>query len=185
MTAASAGSGTVTVTYDTNATCTIALGIKKATASVTPSSATYDGTTKSPVVTANGEETSIVKWRKGNADGQVVDSLLDAGTYVAEVQVTDTGDIYTSDDENNPYPTFTITPANISTATITLGQEYAVLGNTDDYTPEVIVKLGVTTLPTADYEVTYPTINDAGNYTVTISPSANGNLTGSAVQKGV
>ena len=172
--------GNLTITFNDDSTASVSVAVKQASVEFTPASLTYTGEAQTVTVKANGKETNKVQWRKNNPKGQVVDELKDAGTYVAEVQVADTGELYTTGDPApNQYPSLTISPADLNTTTVTLTPASAVAGNTEDYRPAVSVKLGDKVLDSADYTVTYPEVTGAGDYKVTVSPSSNENLTGS------
>ena len=82
--------------------------------------------------------------------------------------------------------TLEVTKRNISDCTVSLSPEkYTYFGST--MIPTVNVKVGTYSFnegANGDYTVSYPNeIKDAGNYTITITPTSSGRLTGSAVTK--
>ncbi|MBR1724449.1 MAG: hypothetical protein IJ723_05460, partial [Ruminococcus sp.] len=127
----------------------------------------YDGTAKTPAVTVKNGSTTLVS---GTDYTVSYASNVSAGT--AAVTVTAKGN-YTG----TVTKSFTISPANVSTADVTLSPASYTYDGTEKK-PAVTVKMGTKTLAPADYTVSYSNNVKAGTATVTVT--GKGNYTGTA-----
>ncbi len=107
-------------------------------------------------------------------DGKTVAKPTDAGTYTMTVTVEN--DNY----KGAKHATLTISPTSISTATVTLPENFTATYNKSAHTPEVTVKDGATALvKDKDYTVAYTNNTNAGTATVTVTGKGNYNGTNS------
>lgn len=137
---------------------------------------TYNASTQKPTVTVKDGSTTLVEnkdYTLENAGGVNVGT-----TYKATITgLGNYNDQTTKDSET--YSITALTYSNTNT-TITLGTSNFVYDGTAKE-PEVRqVKVGDLVIPSTDYTVGYSSNTNAGTATVTISPSSNNNLSGSA-----
>ncbi|MBQ8965980.1 MBG domain-containing protein [Ruminococcus sp.] len=170
------GTGTVTITGKGNYTGTVnktftiaaaaAASISGATVTLSATSYTYDGTAKQPTATVKLDGKALTS---GTDYTVGYSNNTNAGT--ATVTITGKGS-YTG----TVTKTFTISPAAISGATITLsGTSFTYTGSA--IKPTVTVKSGSKTLTSGtDYTVSYSNNTNVGTGTVTIA--GKGNYTG-------
>ena len=126
---------------------------------------------------AQGEP--LIRYKGVERDGVIYalrsEKPVGAGDYVVEVQYSTEDLIYIGS------ASFTIAPLDISSASVTLGEQLTYTGNTQ-YQSISEVKAGNITLGEYDYSVTGNTATDAGTYELTVTAKGN-NYTGSVTKQ--
>ena len=115
---------------------------------------------------------------------------LGSTTFSASVKIPNAVNVLNDQDNYGGYDvgyfSLSVVQRNISDCTVSLSPEtYTYSGST--MKPSVNVKVGTYSFnegANGDYTVSFPSeIKDAGNYTITVTPTSSGRLTGSAVTK--
>ena len=137
---------------------------------------TYNASTQKPTVTVKDGSTTLVE----NKDYTLVNAGgVNVGTYHATI--TGVGD-YTGSKNSDNYTISALTYDDDNT-TITLGTTNYVYDGTAKEPTVQQVKVDGIVIPSTDYTFSYTTDHtSAGSKTVTISPSPNNNLSGSATK---
>lgn len=164
--------GSITVTVTDKTTAVLAGG-------VTQQGCTFGDTLSVPTYTMpDGTQSTTVSYtgtlRKDGTSYSGAAKPIEAGTYKVTVTCETATHIYSATSAN-----FTIEPKSITGATVTLGEPLTYSGS--EQTQNVsAVKLGDTTLGTADYTLSDNTVTKAGSYNLTVTGT--GNYTGSVQQ---
>ena len=164
--------GSITVTVTDKTTAVLAGG-------VTQQGCTFGDTLSDPTYTKpDGTQSTTVSYtgtlRKDGTSYSGEAKPTEAGTYKVTVTCETATHIYSATSAN-----FTIAPKSITGATVTLGEPLTYSGS--EQTQNVsAVKLGDTTLGTADYTLSDNTVTKAGSYNLTVTGT--GNYTGSVQQ---
>ena len=142
---------------------------------VTQSGATFGQTLAAPDYTEpDGTQSTSVSYsgtkRDGSAYGPSPSAPTDAGSYAVTVTCETSDTVYTGT------ATFTIAPASIADAVITLGTGLTYTGKEQTQTVEKIEPYGVNI--TSECTVSNNTATDAGSYTLTVTAKDTGNYTG-------
>lgn len=165
-------SDSITVTVTDKTTAALAGG-------VTQQGCTFGDTLSVPTYTMpDGTQSTTVSYtgtlRKDGTSYSGAANPTEAGTYKVTVTCETATHIYSATSAN-----FTIEPKSITGATVTLGEPLTYSGS--EQTQNVsAVKLGDTTLGTADYTLSDNTVTKAGSYNLTVTGT--GNYTGSVQQ---
>ncbi len=168
------GTATVTVTGKGNYTGTLSKNftiseadISNMTLTLSSDNYTYDGTAKEPTVTIKNGGTSL------ESDNYTVSYSNNTNAGTATVTATGSG-IYTG----TLSATFTINPASISGATVTLSaSSYTYDGSAKKPTVTNVKNGGKTLTSGTDYSVSYSNNTNAGTATVTVTGKGNYNKT--------
>ena len=164
--------GSITVTVTDKTTAALAGG-------VTQQGCTFGDTLSAPTYTEpDGTQSTTVSYtgtlRKDGTSYSSAAKPIEAGTYKVTVTCETATHIYSATSAD-----FTIAPKSITGATVTLGEPLTYSGS--EQTQNVsAVKLGDTTLGTADYTLSDNTVTKAGSYNLTVTGT--GNYTGSVQQ---
>lgn len=164
--------GSITVTVTDKTTAVLAGG-------VTQQGCTFGDTLSDPTYTKpDGTQSTTVSYtgtlRKDGTSYSGEAKPTEAGTYKVTVTCETATHIYSATSAD-----FTIAPKSITGATVTLGEPLTYSGS--EQTQNVsAVKLGDTTLGTADYTLSDNTVTKAGSYNLTVTGT--GNYTGSVQQ---
>lgn len=163
--------GSITVTVTDKTTAVLAGG-------VTQQGCTFGDTLSDPTYTKpDGTQSTTVSYtgtRKDDTSYSGEAKPTEAGTYKVTVTCETATHIYSATSAD-----FTIAPKSITGATVTLGELLTYSGS--EQTQNVsAVKLGDTTLGTADYTLSDNTVTKAGSYNLTVTGT--GNYTGSIQQ---
>lgn len=164
--------GSITVTVTDKTTAVLAGG-------VTQQGCTFGDTLSDPTYTKpDGTQSTTVSYtgtlRKDGTSYSGEAKPTEAGTYKVTVTCETATHIYSATSAD-----FTIAPKSITGATVTLGDPLTYSGS--EQTQNVSeVKLGDTTLGTADYTLSDNTVTKAGSYNLTVTGT--GNYTGSVQQ---
>lgn len=164
-------SDSITVTVTDKTTAALAGG-------VTQQGCTFGDTLSVPTYTMpDGTQSTTVSYtgtRKDDTSYSGEAKPTEAGTYKVTVTCETATHIYSATSAD-----FTIAPKSITGATVTLGEPLTYSGS--EQTQNVsAVKLGDTTLGTADYTLSDNTVTKAGSYNLTVTGT--GNYTGSVQQ---
>lgn len=165
-------SGSIAVTVTDKTTAALAGG-------VTQQGCTLGDTLSDPTYTKpDGTQSTTVSYtgtlRKDGTSYSGEAKPTEAGTYKVTVTCETATHIYSATSAD-----FTIAPKSITGATVTLGEPLTYSGS--EQTQNVsAVKLGDTTLGTADYTLSDNTVTKAGSYNLTVTGT--GNYTGSVQQ---
>ena len=165
-------SGSIAVTVTDKTTAALAGG-------VTQQGCTFGDTLSAPTYTEpDGTQSTTVSYtgtlRKDGTSYSSAAKPIEAGTYKVTVTCETATHIYSATSAD-----FTIAPKSITGATVTLGELLTYSGS--EQTQNVsAVKLGDTTLGTADYTLSDNTVTKAGSYNLTVTGT--GNYTGSVQQ---
>ena len=165
-------SGSIAVTVTDKTTAALAGG-------VTQQGCTFGDTLSAPTYTEpDGTQSTTVSYtgtlRKDGTSYSSAAKPIEAGTYKVTVTCETATHIYSATSAD-----FTIAPKSITGATVTLGTSLTYSGS--EQTQNVSeVKLGDTTLGTADYTLSDNTVTKAGSYNLTVTGT--GNYTGSVQQ---
>ena len=165
-------SDSITVTVTDKTTAALAGG-------VTQQGCTFGDTLSVPTYTMpDGTQSTTVSYtgtlRKDGTSYSGAANPTEAGTYKVTVTCETATHIYSATSAD-----FTIAPKSITGATVTLGEPLTYSGS--EQTQNVsAVKLGDTTLGTADYTLSDNTVTKAGSYNLTVTGT--GNYTGSVQQ---
>lgn len=164
-------SDSITVTVTDKTTAALAGG-------VTQQGCTFGDTLSDPTYTKpDGTQSTTVSYtgtRKDDTSYSGEAKPTEAGTYKVTVTCETATHIYSATSAD-----FTIEPKSITGATVTLGEPLTYSGS--EQTQNVsAVKLGDTTLGTADYTLSDNTVTKAGSYNLTVTGT--GNYTGSVQQ---
>lgn len=164
--------GSIAVTVTDKTTAALAGG-------VTQQGCTFGDTLSAPTYTEpDGTQSTTVSYtgtlRKDGTSYSSAAKPIEAGTYKVTVTCETATHIYSATSAD-----FTIAPKSITGATVTLGEPLTYSGS--EQTQNVsAVKLGDTTLGTADYTLSDNTVTKAGSYNLTVTGT--GNYTGSVQQ---
>ena len=165
-------SGSIAVTVTDKTTAALAGG-------VTQQGCTFGDTLSAPTYTEpDGTQSTTVSYtgtlRKDGTSYSSAAKPIEAGTYKVTVTCETATHIYSATSTD-----FTIAPKSITGATVTLGEPLTYSGS--EQTQNVsAVKLGDTTLGTANYTLSDNTVTKAGSYNLTVTGT--GNYTGSVQQ---
>lgn len=165
-------SDSITVTVTDKTTAALAGG-------VTQQGCTFGDTLSVPTYTMpDGTQSTTVSYtgtlRKDGTSYSSAAKPIEAGTYKVTVTCETATHIYSATSAD-----FTIAPKSITGATVTLGEPLTYSGS--EQTQNVsAVKLGDTTLGTANYTLSDNTVTKAGSYNLTVTGT--GNYTGSVQQ---
>lgn len=165
-------SGSIAVTVTDKTTAALAGG-------VTQQGCTFGDTLSAPTYTEpDGTQSTTVSYtgtlRKDGTSYSSAAKPIEAGIYKVTVTCETATHIYSATSAD-----FTIAPKSITGATVTLGEPLTYSGS--EQTQNVsAVKLGDTTLGTADYTLSDNTVTKAGSYNLTVTGT--GNYTGSVQQ---
>lgn len=165
-------SDSITVTMTDKTTAALAGG-------VTQQGCTFGDTLSVPTYTMpDGTQSTTVSYtgtlRKDGTSYSGAAKPIEAGTYKVTVTCETATHIYSATSAD-----FTIAPKSITGATVTLGEPLTYSGS--EQTQNVsAVKLGDTTLGTANYTLSDNTVTKAGSYNLTVTGT--GNYTGSVQQ---
>ena len=158
-------SDSITVTVTDKTTAALAGG-------VTQQGCTFGDTLSVPTYTMpDGTQSTTVSYtgtlRKDGTSYSGAANPTEAGTYKVTVTCETATHIYSATSAN-----FTIEPKSITGATVTLGEPLTYSGS--EQTQNVsAVKLGDTTLGTADYTLSDNTVTKAGSYNLTVTGTGN------------
>ena len=158
-------SDSITVTVTDKTTAALAGG-------VTQQGCTFGDTLSVPTYTMpDGTQSTTVSYtgtlRKDGTSYSGAANPTEAGTYKVTVTCETATHIYSATSAN-----FTIEPKSITGATVTLGEPLTYSGS--EQTQNVsAVKLGDTTLGTADYTLSDNTATNAGSYNLTVTGTGN------------
>ncbi len=158
-------SDSITVTVTDKTTAALAGG-------VTQQGCTFGDTLSVPTYTMpDGTQSTTVSYtgtlRKDGTSYSGAAKPIEAGTYKVTVTCETATHIYSATSAD-----FTIAPKSITGATVTLGEPLTYSGS--EQTQNVsAVKLGDTTLGTADYTLSDNTATNAGSYNLTVTGTGN------------
>lgn len=158
-------SGSIAVTVTDKTTAALAGG-------VTQQGCTFGDTLSAPTYTEpDGTQSTTVSYtgtlRKDGTSYSSAAKPIEAGTYKVTVTCETATHIYSATSAD-----FTIAPKSITGATVTLGELLTYSGS--EQTQNVSeVKLGDTTLGTADYTLSDNTVTNAGSYNLTVTGTGN------------
>ena len=158
-------SGSIAVTVTDKTTAALAGG-------VTQQGCTFGDTLSAPTYTEpDGTQSTTVSYtgtlRKDGTSYSSAAKPIEAGTYKVTVTCETATHIYSATSAD-----FTIAPKSITGATVTLGTSLTYSGS--EQTQNVSeVKLGDTTLGTADYTLSDNTVTKAGSYNLTVTGTGN------------
>lgn len=158
-------SDSITVTVTDKTTAALAGG-------VTQQGCTFGDTLSVPTYTMpDGTQSTTVSYtgtlRKDGTSYSGAANPTEAGTYKVTVTCETATHIYSATSAN-----FTIEPKSITGATVTLGTSLTYSGSKQTQNVSA-VKLGDTTLGTADYTLSDNTVTKAGSYNLTVTGTGN------------
>lgn len=158
-------SGSIAVTVTDKTTAALAGG-------VTQQGCTFGDTLSAPTYTEpDGTQSTTVSYtgtlRKDGTSYSSAAKPIEAGTYKVTVTCETATHIYSATSAD-----FTIAPKSITGATVTLGTSLTYSGSKQTQNVSE-VKLGDTTLGTADYTLSDNTVTKAGSYNLTVTGTGN------------